>query len=138
MNSTAKLVVFWLIIVLSGLLLWRVVKGANSSANRNITFSEFLSEVDQGNVSEVTIIGQEVRGRFKNDKKSFHTTIMTGCTEMMNELREKDVNVTVKNTQPSGSRTWLLNLAPFVLLGVLWFLMIRTIRRRTTTSTPSQ
>ena len=49
-------------------------RGANSGAKeRDITFSEFLSNVDQGNVSEVTMIGQEVRGKFKNDKASFHT-----------------------------------------------------------------
>ena len=84
MNSTVKTIVFWLVIVLSGVLLWQVVKGANSGAkDREINFSEFLSQVDQGNVSEVTMIGQEVRGKFKNDKAGFHTTVPSGyptCT----------------------------------------------------------
>ncbi|MFZ0792792.1 MAG: ATP-dependent metallopeptidase FtsH/Yme1/Tma family protein, partial [Candidatus Korobacteraceae bacterium] len=98
MNSTVKTVVFWLVIVLSGVLLWQVVKGANSGAKeRDITFSEFLSQVDSGNVSEVTIIGQEVRGKFKNDKAGFHTTIMAGYTDMVKELRDKGVNMTVKD-----------------------------------------
>ena len=129
MNSTVKTVVFWLVIVLSGVLLWQVVKGANSGAKeRDITFSEFLSQVDSGNVSEVTIIGQEVRGKFKNDKAGFHTTIMAGYTDMVKELRDKNVNMTVKDAQAGGWPSWLLNLAPFVLLGALWFIMIRQMQ----------
>ena len=129
MNSTVKTDVFWLVIVLSGVLLWQVVKGANSGAKeRDITFSEFLSQVDSGNVSEVTIIGQEVRGKFKNDKAGFHTTIMAGYTDMVKELRDKNVNMTVKDAQAGGWPSWLLNLAPFVLLGALWFIMIRQMQ----------
>ena len=43
MNSTVKTVVFWLVIVLSGVLLWQVVKGANSGAQgtRSYIFSNF-------------------------------------------------------------------------------------------------
>jgi cell division protease FtsH len=128
-NSTVKTIVFWLVIVFSGVLLWQVVKGANSGAkDRAINFSEFLSQVDQGNVSEVTIVGQEVQGKFKNDKANFHTTVMAGYTDMIKELRDKGVNITVKDAQGGGWPTWLLNLAPFVLLGALWFIMIRQMQ----------
>jgi len=128
-NSTVKTVVFWLVIVLSGVLLWQVVKGANSGAKeRDISFSEFLSDVDQGNVSEVTIIGQEVRGKLKNDKASFHTIAPTSYPDMYKELRDKGVNITVKDAQGGGWPTWLLNLAPFILLGALWFIMIRQMQ----------
>ena len=40
MNSTVKTVVFWLVIVLSGVLLWQVVKAGNSGAER--TRNQFL------------------------------------------------------------------------------------------------
>jgi len=128
-NSTVKTVVFWLVIVLSGVLLWQVVKGANSGAKeRDFTFSEFLSNVDQGNVSEVTIVGQEVHGKLKNDKASFRTTVPTSYPDMYKELRDKGVNITVKNAEGGGWPTWLLNLAPFILLGALWFIMIRQMQ----------
>jgi cell division protease FtsH len=128
-NSTVKTIVFWLVIVLSGVLLWQVVKGANSGAKeRDFTFSEFLSNVDQGNVSEVTIVGQEVHGKLKNDKAGFRTTIPSSYPDMYKELRDKGVNITVKDAQGGGWPTWLLNLAPFVLLGALWFIMIRQMQ----------
>ena len=108
MNSTVKTVVFWLVIVSAGVLLWQVVKAGNSGPKeREINLSEFLANVDQGNVSEVTMIGQEVRGKFKNDKAGSHTTVVSGYTDMIKELRDKGVNITVKDTL----RRWLAELA---------------------------
>ncbi len=129
MNSTVKTVVFWLVIVLSGVLLWQVVKGANSGAKeRDFTFSEFLSNVDQNNVTEVTITGQEVHGKLKNDKSGFRTTVPASYPDMIKELRDKGVNINVKDAQAGGWPSWLLNLAPFILLGALWFIMIRQMQ----------
>ena len=72
MNSTVKTVVFWLVIVLAGVLLWQVVKGANSGAKeREIIYSEFMSQVDKDNISEVTVVGNDIHGKYKNDKSSF-------------------------------------------------------------------
>ncbi len=98
MNSTVKTVVFWLVIVLSLVLLWQVVKqGGTGSKDREINFSEFMSQVDQGNVADVTLIGMEVRGKYKNDKSSFHTTVPSNYPEMIKTLRDKGVNITVKD-----------------------------------------
>ncbi len=66
MNSTVKTVVFWLVIVLSAFLLWQVMKAGNAGQkDKEVSFSQFLTDVDQGNVKEVTINGQEVRGKYK-------------------------------------------------------------------------
>jgi cell division protease FtsH len=128
-NSTVKTVVFWLVIVLSGVLLWQVVKAGSSGAKeKEINFSEFLSQVDQGNVTEATLSGQDVRGKYKNDKAGFHTTVPANYPDMYKILQDKKVNITVKDPQSGGWPSWLLNLAPFVLLGALWFIMIRQMQ----------
>jgi len=126
-NSTVKTVVFWLVIVLAGVLLWQVVKGANSGAKeREINYSEFMSLVDQSNVSEVTILGSDVHGKLK-DKTSFHVVVPPNYSEMYKPMRDHGVNITVKDAN-GGSYTWLINLLPFVLLGALWFIMIRQMQ----------
>ena len=72
MNSTVKTVVFWLVIVLSAFLLWQVMKaGSAGQKDKEVNFSQFLTDVDQGNVKEVTITGQEVRGKYRNDDSAF-------------------------------------------------------------------
>ena len=128
MNSTVKTVVFWLVLALAGVLLWQVVKGANSGAKeREINYSEFMSQVDQNNVSEVTVVGNDVRGKFKNDKSAFHVVVPPNYSEMYKPMRDHGVNITVKDAN-GGSYTWLINLLPFVLLGALWFIMIRQMQ----------
>jgi cell division protease FtsH len=127
-NSTVKTVVFWLVIVLAGVLLWQVVKGANSGAKeREINYSEFMSQVDQNNVSEVTVLGTDVHGKFKSDKATFHVIVPPNYSEMYKPMRDHGVNITVKDAA-GGSYTWLINLLPFALLAVLWFIMIRQMQ----------
>jgi cell division protease FtsH len=127
-NSTVKTVVFWLVIVLSAVLLWQVVKAGGSGAKqREINFTEFMSQVDGGNVQGVTITGSDVTGSFRNEKTTFHTTVPANYPEMFQILRDKGVNITIKDVQ-NGSWTWLLNFAPLILLAALWFIMIRQMQ----------
>jgi cell division protease FtsH len=127
-NSTVKTVVFWLVIVLSAVLLWQVVKaGGSGTKQREINFTEFMSQVDSGNVQGVTITGSEVTGSFRNEKTTFHTTVPANYPEMFQILRDKGVNITIKDAQ-NGSWTWLLNFAPLILLAALWFIMIRQMQ----------
>jgi cell division protease FtsH len=128
-NSTVKTVIFWLVIVLSAFLLWQVVRtGSTGQKEQPINFSQFLSDVDQGNVSEVTITAQEVRGKFK-DGRLFNTTAPANYPDMIKTLRDKGVNINIHDVT-SGS--WPLQLlgtwAPLILLAALWFFMIRQMQ----------
>jgi cell division protease FtsH len=128
-NSTVKTVIFWLVIVVSAILLWQVVRsGSATQKEQPINFSEFLTNVDQGNVSEVTINAQELRGKFK-DGKAFNTTAPVNYPDMIKALRDKGVNINVRDVT-NGS--WPLQLlgtwAPLILLAALWFFMIRQMQ----------
>ena len=128
MNSTVKTVVFWLVIVLSAFLLWQVVKnssGGQKDTERNWT--QFMSDVNQGNVQEVTINGQEVRGKYR-DGKGFHTNVPVNFPDMYKTLQDKGVQVTVRDISGGGWPSWLFNLAPIILLAALWFFMIRQMQ----------
>ena len=53
--------------MVSAFLLWQVVRtGSNTQKDTEINFSQFMSDVDQGIVREVTVIGVEVRGKYKS------------------------------------------------------------------------
>jgi cell division protease FtsH len=128
-NSTVKTVVFWLVIVLSAFLLWQVMKaGSPGQKDKEANFSQFLEDVDQGNVKEVTITGMEVRGKYKNDSP-FHTTVPANYPDMIKQLRDKGVTMNIRDIS-SGS--WPLQLlgtwAPLILLAALWFFMIRQMQ----------
>jgi len=129
LNSTVKQVVFWLVIVLSGVLLWQVVNGAGNKGvkERSVTFSQFLYDVQQGNVRDVTINANEVRGVYRDGKSGFYTTAYPNYPDMIKQLQEKGVNITVKDVG-NGGWTWLIQLAPVFLLVALWFIMIRQMQ----------
>jgi len=128
-NSTVKTVVFWLVIGISALLLWQVIQaGRSGQKDKEVNFSQFMTDVDQGNVREVTINGMEVRGKYK-DNSAFHTTVPANYPDMIKTLRDKNVTTTFRDVN-NGS--WPLQLlgtwAPLILLGALWFFMIRQMQ----------
>jgi len=128
-NSTVKTVVFWLVIVLSAFLLWQVVKtSGGSQKDKEINFTQFMTDVNQGNVGEVTINGQEVRGKYRTDKSQFHTTVPANFPDMYKTLQDKGVSVNIRDVSGGGWPSWLFNLAPIILLAALWFFMIRQMQ----------
>ena len=129
MNSTVKTIVFWVVILLSVGVLYEVIRaGGSGNKEREIKFSEFLSSVEQGNVQEVTVNGNEVRGTYRNEKANFHTVVPPNYPDMYKTLHEKGVNVTVKDMSASTWGLYIVNFAPILLLAGLWFVMIRQMQ----------
>jgi cell division protease FtsH len=127
-NSTVKTIIFWVVILISAVALWQVVKTANSGQKvQDINFSRFMQEVDQGSVKEVTITGMEVKGKL-SDGSAFHSTVPSNYPDMIKELQQKNVSITVQDVGNS-SWGWLINLfAPLALLAALWYFMIRQMQ----------
>jgi len=127
-NSTVKTVIFWVVILLAAIVLWQVVKNANSGQKvQEINFSRFMTEVDQGTVKDVTLTGMEAKGKL-GDGSQFHTTVPANYPDMIKKLQDKGVSITVQDVGNS-SWGWLINLfAPLALLAALWYFMIRQMQ----------
>jgi len=130
-NSTVKTVLFWLLIGVSALLLWEVVKSArDGQKDQELTVTQFMSDVDQNNIREIEVYGMEVRGKHR-DGSQFHTTAPTNyfSPEMLKNLHDKGVLIKFKDIN-SGSipLTLLGTWAPLILLRALWFFMIRQMQ----------
>ena len=94
MNSTVKTVLFWLLIGISALLLWEVVKGArDGQKDAELNVSQFMTDVDQNSIQEFTVNGMEVRGKLRNSS-AFHATIPANyfTPEMLKGLNDKHVD----------------------------------------------
>ena len=121
-SSTAKTILFWLSIVLLGVMLWRLVS-ANGQAAREDTpsYSEFMAHVDQGDVKEVTMYlspnSYELQGEYvKPANKKFHTTIFKeDAPNLSKVLREKQVLINVKEVRSGDWLIILLNALPLLL-----------------------
>jgi cell division protease FtsH len=100
LNSTLKSLLFWMVLVVVGVLIW------NFSANFQqrdsvISFSDFMEKVNGGQVASVTITGSEVTGIYKSPNETFRTYAPAQYEGLANKLIEKGVQVTAK--EPSVS-----------------------------------
>jgi cell division protease FtsH len=128
-NSTVKTIVFWLVIVLCGVLLWQVVRTGTSGAKEvEKNFTEAMALVEQNDVADVTIVGTDMRGHLRNEKAQFHTIIPPSYPDLIKTLRDHNVNITFKDPQGGSWPTWIINFAPLLLLAALWFFMIRQMQ----------
>ena len=135
MDRTVKTLVFWLIIVVSAVLLCQVTKSSGTGrSSPEISYSEFLSQVEAGNIAKVIISGTQIDGKYR-DATTFRVVVPSSQQGMLETLHKKNVEIWFRNTAQGGWSGWLLNLAPLILLAVLWMVMIRQMRlKRTQTS----
>jgi cell division protease FtsH len=129
MNSNVKTAIFWVVLVCVGILLWTVVRTNNSRASQDLTFTQFMDQVEAGRVREVSISGMEVHGQFKDDKTTeLHSTIPASYPDVYKLLREKGVNVSIKPHDSSNWTAIIINTIPFVLVLAFWIFMMRQMQ----------
>ncbi len=130
MNSTVKQILFWTLIIFAGVLLWQLVsKNTSALKDEEINFSAFMNQVNSGNVSEISILASEVKGKYKNDhSKVFHTTVPANYPDMIKILGDKGVNITVRDASMNNWTGYALNILPIVLIVAFWFFMLRQMQ----------
>jgi len=129
-NSTVKTIMFWVFILICLVLLWGVVsKGAGVGKEPEYSYSELLEKVQAGQVQDATIQGTELHGHLKaTPKEQFHTMIPANTDSLTKELTSAKVNTNFKEPQSNLLLPILFNVGPFVLIGAIWFFMLRQMQ----------
>src|SRR6204780_1515468 len=125
---------FWLFIIMLGVLLWTLVsKSGQAAREEEPSYSEFMSQVDRGNVKEVTVYlspnSYEIEGELREPAKKFRTTVFKeSAPDLTKELRDKGVLINVKEVTRADWVNLLLTAAPLLLLAVFWVVMMRQMQ----------
>jgi len=122
---------FWVFILICLMLLWGVVSRSNSIGGKDaeVSYSDLLNKIDAQQVEDVTIQGTELRGHLKtNPKDQFHTTIPQSTDTLIQKLYAAKVSFNLKDPQNNILLPLLFNVGPFVLLGAIWFFMLRQMQ----------
>ena len=128
MNSNVKTVIFWIVLGAVALLLWVVVKQGHTKPDRALNFSEFLTEVDSGDVRKVDINGSDIKGEFMNGKDTFHTIAPANYPRLIDLLNDKKVQMTFSDNSGNSWVSILVNASPFLLLIGFWIFMMRQMQ----------
>jgi len=121
-----KNLALWLVISLMVILLFNMFHQPQRSSLET-TYSQFLSSVQKGDVSQVTIQGDHVVGTF-TDGKTFKTFVPRD-SDMIRILRDHAVNIQAK---PEEENPWYLNMLatwlPMLLLVGIWIFFMRQMQ----------
>ncbi|HEV3254978.1 MAG TPA: ATP-dependent zinc metalloprotease FtsH [Candidatus Acidoferrales bacterium] len=136
MNSTVRTILFWLLMILLAVVLWKMASSGGQSAREiEPTYTDFLDQVAKGNVSEVTVylsqVSAEVQGEYRQPSgQKFRgvTVPLTTLSDLTKQFQEKNVRINVKEVKSPDWVTFLLNAAPLVLLVAFWIFMMRQMQ----------
>lgn len=126
MNSTLKSLVFWMVLVVVGVIVWNLSTRfqPNYKAQK---FSDFMAAVDSGQVGNVTITGNEITGVSKGNE-NFRTYAPAQYEGLANRLIERGVVVTAKEPTTSPWAALLYSWAPILLMIGFWIFFMRQMQ----------
>jgi len=121
--------VMWAIIVFLTIGLYNMFKHPqNIQQNNNISFSEFLKEVDNGRVVQVDIKGNNISGILSNGKN--FNTYAPNDPNLVEKLSDKGVGITATPTEDKMPSLLgvLLSWFPMLLLIGVWIFFMRQMQ----------
>ena len=116
-GSFGKNLALWIIIGLVLVALFQVFQGSSSrQTSTDLAFSQFLAEVEAGQVQDVTIQGNNITGHYTNG--SAFNTYAPYDPELVKTLRSHDVQIAAVPVEEGG----------LSILGILisWFPLLRS------------
>ena len=125
MNANFRNFALWVIIGLVLIALFNLFQNSGQrTAGQDISYSQFLSEVDQGQVRNVVISGQQISGIYANG--GAFQTFAPEDPDLVQRLEDRGVAITAKPPSEGGQSLigMLISWLPmFLILGVWIFFM---------------
>ena len=127
MNQFYKNLALWLVIGLILIGLFNVFNKPLTSQSE-VVFSEFMNEVENGQITEVKIQGDSISGKYA-DGRSFQTMAPPKDPDLIRTLRGKGVRIVVV---PPEQTSWYMNILvswfPMILLLGIWIFFMRQMQ----------
>ena len=126
MNTFYKNLTMWLVILLTMVFMFQFLNSP-VKPSQSITYSEFWSHVESGDISKVSIQDREITG-VGQDGRPFKT-IAPDDTELIPMLRQSKVNIAVEKPK---EMPWYLSVLiswfPLLLLIGIWIFFMRQMQ----------
>jgi cell division protease FtsH len=125
---TVRNMVIWAIIIAVMVALYVVVYPTSKSAPANeISYSQLLQKVDQGEIKAVTLHG-ETAAATDGQSRRYNVTTPTSQDELLKRLEAQKVNITVQSPQGNVWVSALTQVLPFLLLIGVWVIFLRQMQ----------
>ena len=128
MSNFGKNIALWIIIGLLLVALFQLFQGGSTrSQSHELAFSEFMADVEEGKVSDVTIQGQTLTGHYV-DGREFNSFTPDDPT-LVSTLRDHKVQITAAPVEGGVPfLSILLSWFPMLLLVGVWIFFMRQMQ----------
>ena len=128
-NPFGRNLVVWIIITLLLVGVFNMMnKGATGMSGNTIAYSDFLSDVDAQKVTEVTISGDQIHGKYNSGQQ--FGVIVPANTDVVSRIEDKGVRISAakdSSDQPTIFSV-LLSWFPMLLLIGVWIFFMRQMQ----------
>jgi len=126
LNSTLKSLLFWVLLVVVGVLIWNVSSKLQQN-EQQMRFSDFIAAAEAGKVQSVVITGQQITG-LNTDNETFHSYAPDQYEGLVNRLIERGVVVQAKEPTASPWASLFYSWAPVLLMIGFWVFFMRQMQ----------
>ncbi len=125
LSPLTKNIALWLVIGLSMILLFNIFN-QGQPVEKELIFSDFIAQVDRGEVSEVTLKGSDIRGQMTDGTR--FRTYAPEDPELVPSLRKKGVRIAAKPVEQNPWYNVLLSWLPMLLFIGVWIFFMRQMQ----------
>jgi cell division protease FtsH len=133
-NSTVRTILFWLLMILLAVVLWRMAStGGQSAHDDEPNYTNFLAKVQGNSVKDVTIYlspnSAELQGEYREGGKFRGVTVAnTAIPDITKALQDHNVLYNYKEVKNADWLTFLVNFGPLLLLVLFWVFMMKQMQ----------
>jgi cell division protease FtsH len=133
-NSTVRTILFWLLMILLAVVLWRMAStGGQSAHDDEPNYTNFLAKVQNNGVKDVQIYlspnSAELQGEYREGGKFRGVTIAnTAIPDVTKVLQDHNVIYNYKEVKNADWLTFLVNFGPLLLLVLFWVFMMKQMQ----------
>ncbi len=128
MNKFGKNLALWVIIALLVVALFNLFQSSNrNGAEQELAFTDFLAQVESGQVADVTIEGNSVSGTLRNGVA--FNTYTPDDPQLVQRLTDQGVRITAApEERVHPILGMLLSWLPFIVIVAVWIIFMRQMQ----------
>ena len=123
--TTYRNILFWIAAGIIIIVLYSLLQP--TSTIEKVQFSEFLNQVERGEVIDVVITGNQIEGKY-SDGRDFKSVVTDKFDGLVGILRENKVNIDVKDTTRNPWFSYLFTWFPIIILILFWVFFMRQMQ----------
>jgi cell division protease FtsH len=133
-NSTVRTILFWLLMILLAVVLWRMASTGGQTAHEDEpNFTTLMGKVQGSGVKDVVIYlspnSAELQGEYREGGKFRGVTVAnTAIPDITKSLQDHNVLYSYKEVKSADWLTFLINFGPLLLLVLFWVFMMKQMQ----------